>query len=113
MDTRLLSQLELALQDKLTELNVAYHQLQHGSDIQAIVWHRFGGGSSASRKITIERYRNELKLDIKQLQHQTKQLRTVKQLTIELRKRLRAPINILNHMPKEILDNIFNDYSHD
>ncbi|MFA0534777.1 J domain-containing protein, partial [Vibrio breoganii] len=91
VDKELLGQLELALQEKIAKLNLDYQQIQHDSGIQSMIWQRFGSGSAATRKKTLQQHCGALKLEVAQIRTQTEQIRTVKHLIAELRQRMQTP----------------------
>ncbi|RDH42131.1 hypothetical protein [Zooshikella ganghwensis] len=88
LDKKTFSGLQAALEDKIRQLNQAYYQQQQGSDIQSQVWKKFGGGSKHSREKTITEYTLHLSSQVKELEREITELKTVKKMQSVLRSRI-------------------------
>ncbi|MBU2712809.1 J domain-containing protein [Zooshikella harenae] len=88
LDKQTFTGLQAALQDKITQLNQAYYQLQQGSDIQSQAWQKFGGGNKYLREKNITEYASYLGDQAEQLEQEIAELKTVKAMQVALRNRL-------------------------
>ncbi len=88
LDKQSLAGLEETLKDKIAQLDHAYQQLQVGSELKSIVWHRFGGGNKRSREKIIQQHVLNLNNEAQEIEEDIAELKTVKDMQVALRERV-------------------------
>ncbi|HHC7130265.1 TPA: J domain-containing protein [Vibrio parahaemolyticus] len=105
MDNDMIKRLQATIEEKIKHLNMEYQELQHGHDLKSIIWQKFGGGNKARRENDLKHYGATLEREAIELHEKCQDIKTVKQLQVHLRERIRASHfeqQFLKMMPSEL-----------
>ncbi len=105
MDRDMIERLQATLEEKIRHLNMEYEELQHGHDLKSIIWQKFGGGNKARREKGLRQYCTTLEKETIELHEKCQNVKTVKQLQIHLKERVKASRfenQLLNMDPSEL-----------